>query len=45
MTSAIHARRVSNLSPTKKRKILKKLFNMVSPSIKYAKSVYLCLTN
>ena len=44
ITKAIDRIKVINFMPTKKRKQLKKLLNILSPSIKYAKRVYLCLT-
>ena len=36
ITKIMVNRRVINLRPTKNLKQLKKLFNMISPSIKYA---------
>ena len=35
---------VTSFNPAKKRKQLKKLLNILSPSIKYAKNYNLCLT-
>ena len=37
ITRAIHTKRAISFRPTKNLKILKKLFNIISPSIKYAK--------
>lgn len=44
ITKTIHRSRQINLKPTKQRKIFKKLFNIISPSIKYAKYYTWCLT-
>ena len=44
ITNTIHKIKVNSFKPTKKRKQLKKLLTMISPSIKYAKNVSLCLT-
>ena len=43
ITSTIVKSRVTNLKPTKNLKQLKKLFNIVSPSIKYAKIFHFVL--
>ena len=44
ITRAIEDNRHSNLNPTKSLKQLKKLFNILSPSIIYEKYFILCLT-
>lgn len=44
ITKIIHKIKQINLKPTKQRKILKKLFNIISPSINYAKYYTWCLT-
>jgi len=44
ITKTIHKSSVINFKPTKNLKQLKKLFNILPPSIKYEKKLILCLT-